>query len=79
MLTSKPSVLCPAALPPLFELGASPAAKYRDCVSTKCWKCAQQDSQSSMVSLDMVSGAGFETLYTRAGEFRTLTFCNRGE
>ena len=26
MLTSKPSVLCPAALPSLFEFAASPAA-----------------------------------------------------
>ncbi len=27
-----------------------------------------------MVSFEMTSGAGFDTLYTRAGEFRTLTF-----
>ena len=32
-------------------------------------------TQSSIVNPVMVSAAGFETLYTRAGEFRTLTFC----
>ena len=31
-LTSKPSVLCPAALPPLLELGWSPAATRRNAV-----------------------------------------------
>lgn len=27
-----------------------------------------------MVSLDITSVSGFDTLYTRAGEFKTLTF-----
>ena len=31
--------------------------------------------QLSMTRLDIVSGAGFDTLYTRAGELRTFTFC----
>lgn len=33
------------------------------------------NAQLSIVSLDIVSCAGLDTLYTRAGEFRTLTFC----
>ena len=31
--------------------------------------------QSSMVSFDMTSVSGLDTLYTRAGEFKTFTFC----
>lgn len=33
------------------------------------------NAQLSIVSLDIVKCAGLDTLYTRAGEFRTLTFC----
>ena len=63
VLQSKPSVLCPAGLPSLFELAASPAAETRTSVmSTERNARYKHDAQLSMVSFDMTSVAGLDTL-----------------